>query len=143
MWCGVRGVLIPKADGGRRPLSLAAIAWRIVAGAINRRLTLDAAATWAPPGLLGGISGRSVGEAHFLLASEVRLARMNGEDIAVISQDLEKAFDRTSAAHAAACLFAVGVPRGVCIFLITFYAQLERRMEVRGAVASSTSSRPG
>ena len=48
-WCMARVVLIAKANGGKRPLSLATVLWRIGAGVINSDL-VQWAAGWASRG---------------------------------------------------------------------------------------------
>ena len=75
--------LLPKPDGGVRPLTIASVYWRIGASALARKL--DAwAAEWAS--LVGGLLQRSGEYLHGQLHHDVRV---NGhDDFASLSEDL-------------------------------------------------------
>ena len=99
--------MIPKGDGGSRPLSIAAICWRMFATTIARQLT-PATSHW-PYELTGGIGGRDLGDAHQQIMHALRTARRRGWQAHVVAQDLAKAFDKVSFVQAAAAMGAAGI----------------------------------
>ena len=90
-WKAIRTVMIPKSDGGQRPLSIAPLAWRIGTSSIIKSLGrwID---RWAPKELVGGLPGRSADLIHQEVSHGIR-SSMNGDPLVLVKQDLKKAFD--------------------------------------------------
>ena len=61
IWKQIRVVGIPKSDGGTRPLSVAAVAWRAGMTIIVRKLA-DWFDGWAPEEIIGGLRHRQAAE---------------------------------------------------------------------------------
>ena len=92
IWKQIRVVGIPKAVGGTRPLSVAAVAWRAGMTIIVRKL-----ADWidgsAPEEIIGGLRHRQAAEIHSRLTEAVERARMSDKCVIAAKLDLKKCFD--------------------------------------------------
>ena len=90
------------------------------------------ATAWAPHNLFGGIPGRHAEILHNILhfdwaASEV---------FALLSEDLEKAFDSVHPSQAIAIWRQLGAPLSLCRPMLNFYKSLQRVFSMRGALGS-------
>ena len=120
-WAAVRCVLIPK-EIGFRPISVAALAWRIGISALIQQLTgwID---LWAHPALVGGLRGRSSTSVH----EELHDSLLNENHVFGAKIDVEKCFD-----HALLVWAKLGAPPAILRVLKAFYSAQTKTMEWLG-----------
>ena len=125
-WTCVRCCLIPK-EVGFRPISIAALAWRLGVGAVVQRLSswID---EWAPPELAGGLKGRCASQAHQELHESLQNPLVFGAKL-----DLSKCFDHVDWRQALRVWDRLGAPATVTSVLKAFYTQQSKTMEWQGA----------
>ena len=121
-WTHVRTVLIPK-DVGLRPISVAALAWRIGMGAIIQQLT-PWINLWAPPELVGGLKHRCAAFSHDALHGALQNPIVYGAKL-----DVSKCFDHVNILQAILVWHSFGAPPQVCTLLKNFYQDLTKTME--------------
>ena len=76
-WTQVRICLIPKEEGGQRPLAIAALAWRLGATAVVQHLTGWIKTVFSQD-LYGGLPERSVEDVHFKLTHALFVQQAGG-----------------------------------------------------------------
>ncbi|CAE7618135.1 unnamed protein product [Symbiodinium sp. CCMP2592] len=106
----VRICLIPKQDGGLRPLAIAALAW-VLGAACLVQLLGDWIRRVFPAALYGGMPGRSVDDVHANLTHDLYVQRVGGP-LAGCKADVRKCFDSASPLLAVDCLRALGAIAG-------------------------------
>ena len=133
-WANVRVALIPKEDGGERPLGIASVMWRLGMTVLIRQLTewVDA---WLPNELAGGLHGRSPDDIHEAFITALRDSRAQGHGAWGLKIDIKKCFDSVSPDQAIGALEHFGGPPALCAILRDFYAHSVRVVEWRGATA--------
>ena len=129
-WTQVRICLIPKGDGGLRPLAIAALAWRLGAACLVQLLG-DWIRRVFPEELYGGLPGKSVDDVHAELTHDLYVQR-GGGPLAGCKADVRKCFDSASPYLAVDCLRALGAPQALLDVIGRFYAQHERWLMVDG-----------
>ena len=87
----VRTVGVPKEDGTDRPISVAALLWRLANGVLVERLTSWVEA-WAPPELAGGLRGRSAADIHGSLIAAIQEAERAQSMFSAMKENVKKAF---------------------------------------------------
>ena len=134
-WTQVRVCLIPKPDGGERPLAIAALAWRLGASALVQKL-----APWIgqvmPQEIYGGMPGRGIDDIHALLAHE-----MYGHGVGALAgckADVRKCYDSADPRLAMECLRNMGAPTNVLEVLGRFYEAHERWLQIDGHCARTS-----
>lgn len=129
-WAAVRCVLLPK-EIGYRPISVAALAWRIGIGALIQQLTgwID---LWAHPALVGGLKGRGSTSAH----DELHDSILNEQNIFGAKIDVEKCFDNVSFQQALLVWEKLGAPSSILRALKGFYSSQTKTMEWLGFSSS-------
>lgn len=113
-------VMIPKPDGGTRPLCLTSTLWRIGASCLAKGLQ-QWASHWQDNHVLGGLSGRGTLDAHLRLQEAARC-----KDTVFISEDLAKFFDCVDIQQACVVLSHLGAPAAFCQLLGNFYHDSKR-----------------
>lgn len=126
-WKNTKTVFIPKADGGMRPLSIAAAC----ATATLRRLA-PWIEEWVPDEVVGRIPGRSADRIHYKVIEATLEAKERGELLLVMKHDLKKAFDVVDPKMAVHIFRHLGVPPGVCKVITDLYTGQQRWLEDRG-----------
>ncbi|CAE7549074.1 pol, partial [Symbiodinium necroappetens] len=130
-WCQVRVALIPKPDGGLRPLAIASAVWRALATVVVRNLRTWTL-TWAPPSLLGSLPGRSCADLHAAFASDLHRARRSRQAMAGHKADVRRCFDAVSVTQALAVARWLGAPPPLLNLLEHFYARQRRFIAWQG-----------
>ena len=131
-WKQVRVCLIPKAAGGRRPLSVATAAWRLCM-AVTMRSLRGWVRSWIPDELCGGVPDASIHTVHSALFQDLFAARRAHQVLAGCKVDIRRCFDSVCPQIATWIWRWLGAPRTVCGILDLFYEQQVRWMSVRGA----------
>ena len=124
VWKQVRVAAIPKPDGGRRPLALTAMAWRLGASEILQQLRPWYAPLF-PPELSGGLPRRSADSIHADLSGSLQ-ARAARQSFVGCKADVRKCFDRVSPQAALLVLEWLGAPVWLTRTLASFYNGQER-----------------
>eukprot|EP00438_Fugacium_kawagutii_P032007 Skav201741 [mRNA] locus=scaffold2498:357059:359761:+ [translate_table: standard] len=117
----IRCVLVPKPEGGLRPISVACLAWRIGMSSILQQLQpwLD---SWLPPFLLGGLKHRDAREAHELLHHDIFQALQTHRKFFGAKLDIRKCFDSVSPLQAIHVWDHLQAPPEVTGLLRFFYS---------------------
>lgn len=135
-WLQVRVVLLPKEEGGLRPLSIAVLAWRTGLAAILKRTDWRQwICGWLTEEIAGGVPGASPQDIHDQLKEDILNCIHEGEDFCGGKVDLRKCFDKASAEIGIALLVRLGMPKEIATLLKNFYAEHEKYFEKDGAVA--------
>ena len=133
-WSQVRVCLIPKPDGGERPLAIAALAWRLGASALVQKL-----APWIgqtlPHEIYGGMPGRGIDDVHALLTHE--MYGPGSGALAGCKADVRKCYDSADPRLAIECLRHMGAPTNILDVLGRFYMSHERWLQIDGHCARS------
>ncbi|CAE7204304.1 pol [Symbiodinium sp. CCMP2592] len=131
-WQRARVSLLPKPDGGWRPLSITPVVWRLGSQHVVRYLSYlrPWCASWASPHILGGLAQRSVEQAHVRINEAMTdcAARL------FVAQDLSKCFDCISLELALCALRHWGAPCELIALLKSFYSGQERLFSFAGHV---------
>ncbi|CAE7631163.1 LINE-1 retrotransposable element ORF2 protein [Symbiodinium microadriaticum] len=114
-WLECRVCLIPKADGGLRPLSITSVLWRIGTKVIVGQLR-PWLLSWLDEKTLGGVYGGSVLHAHLLFHAE-------WENSVFVTQDLHRFFDTVDWSLLQDTLRWLRAPACVVRLVESFYAQ--------------------
>ncbi|CAE7800881.1 pol, partial [Symbiodinium sp. CCMP2456] len=130
-WHHVRITLLPKEDGGLRPLAIASALWRALGTVVVRNLRAWAL-SWAPPSLLGSMPGRSCADLHASFAADLHHARTNRLHFAGYKADIKRCFDSVHVAQALEVARWLGAPRALLPLLQHFYAMQQRHMSWQG-----------
>ncbi|CAE8687780.1 unnamed protein product, partial [Polarella glacialis] len=138
-WLEVRCVLIPKAEGGVRPISVAALAWRIGMASVLR-MVQPWVEQWAPEELVGGLSKRSADELHERLQSAIADALARRATLAGAKLDVKKCFDSVKPDQACYIWRRLGAPEQLVSVISRFYSGHRRWMEWQGACARAPVS---
>lgn len=135
-WRQSRVVGVPKTEGGERPITVMAAAWRAGASAIARRCGTWAA-RWCPPSVYGGVPGRSSDAVHDSMTETLDEAVDTDGRVVGIKLDLSKCFDRVMCRQADALLRRMGMPASVENVLANIAEYGERWVEKSGHVVPS------
>ena len=121
-WLLVRVCLLPKEEGGFRPLSIAVIAWRAGLSAILRRKEFRAwVRCWLTQEVAGGVPGASTEDIHEDLMNGIMDCIEDGELFAGAKVDLAKCFDRASASVGVEMCMKLGLPHKLGRLILHFY----------------------
>ena len=131
-WLHVRITLLDKSDGGKRPLAIAAIMYRVCMSATLRCLR-SWIAGWAPPTLYGGIPGRGTDGVHSALFGALH-QQQAGRCMAGAKADIQRCFDSVDFGVAFLVFDHLGAPAGLTEVLRFFYAGQTRWFISRGCV---------
>ena len=121
-WLEARVTLLPKDDGGHRPLTIASLAWRAGATALVNKLK-GWTGEWATAELMGGLSGRGIGDCRARLMAALNKANGQEKEVVCITQDITKAFDSVSPTQAITIADELGLPIGVANVLKCLHGQ--------------------
>ena len=119
-WKEATVVLLPKPDGGTRPLCLTSTLWRIGAACLAKGLT-SWCSRWRNYSVMGGVPGCGVLDAHLLLQQAA-----NCQDVIFVSEDLAKFFDSIDVSQVCAVLHHLGAPPCFSQLVSAFYSQNSR-----------------
>ena len=135
-WLHIRCVLVPKPEGGLRPISVACLAWRIGMTSILQQLQpwLD---SWLPPFLLGGLKHRDAREAHELLHHDIFQALQTHRKFFGAKLNIRKCFDSVSPLQAIHVWDHLQAPTEVTGLLRFFYSFSARRFESQKVCAAT------
>ena len=133
-WKAVRISLINKDDGGKRPLAIAALAWRICMAATMKAFT-PWIRQWPLPHLCGGTPDKDIHNVHAALFHDLDISQDGGPTVAGVKADIRKCFDSVRPALAMACLRKFGAPEGLLRVVEQFYSSQQRWFSVRGHFA--------
>ena len=109
-WKEATVVLLPKPDGGTRPLCLTSSLWRIGASCLAKGLT-SWCSQWRTYSVMGGVPGCGVLDAHLLLQQAA-----NCQEVIFVSED----------SQVCAVLHHLGAPRCFIQLVSAFYTQNSR-----------------
>ena len=132
-WTQVRICLIPKEEGGQRPLAIAALAWRLGASAVVQQLN-GWIRTVFPHELYGGLPERSIADVHYKLTHALFVQQAGGP-LAGCKADVRKCFDTADPRLAVLCLRALGAPESMLDVIGRFYEVHTRWLSVDGMFA--------
>ena len=136
-WLKIRCVLIPKQEGeGFRPISVAAIGWRVGLTAIMNQLHpwLE---SWLPESVVGGLRNKGTADAHASLHDDVVQALNSRTPLYGAKLDVSKCFDSVIPAQAIMIFEHQGAPPQLTSLLALFYGRASRRFEFSGVVAAN------
>ena len=131
-WVEARVALIPKPDGGTRPLGITSLMWRIGAKVYVSKLR-PWVMSWANHQTLGGLAGRGVMDAHHRICHATKSYHDNA---VYVSQDLSKFFDKVNIEQAALVLEHLQAPAEWVRLLKHFYSSHLRMFSSHGYVHS-------
>ncbi|UYV78657.1 hypothetical protein LAZ67_16002308 [Cordylochernes scorpioides] len=128
--------LVPKAHGGPglsgyRPISLPTADYRIVSGVLLSRLRRHLPAI-VPDCQTYAVPGRCPSWNIACVSDEVALAFKNKTPLAVISTDLQSAFDNVDREFLASQLRTIGLPLPFMEWLHLLYAEADATIKVNG-----------
>ena len=137
-WCNIRVVLIPKFDGtdAKRPLGVAAFAWRLGMGEVSR-LHREWLSAWLDQDVASG-PYRSCDDLVERLVEDAEAARVTGSQAKALSgckMDLSKWFDRGYWKRAIRILLAHGASVQLAHVIEQFYTNILLWVEVEGRVS--------
>ena len=135
IWKHIRVCLLPKPDGGLRPISIASAAYRTCMTCLLRSCRAWFL-SWAGRELIGGIPGRHTGQAHDALFSALTVSRQC-QQVAFVGakQDVRKCFDSVVWDLAFQTWEWLGAPAKLVALLRCFYSDQKRWHAVRGHFA--------
>ena len=135
-WRRIRVALLPKPEGGLRPISVASAAYRACMTCLLRagRPWFQ---SWADPELVGGVPGRSMAQTHDELFTALHDALSSRQALVGAKQDIRKCFDTVQWDLALQAWFWLGAPAPLVSLLRAFYEGQQRWVAVRGHFASS------
>ena len=120
LWKHLRVVMIPKANEPieKRPISVAACLWRLLAASILQNID-SWVRSWLPPQIAGGVKRLDVDDIHAVLHEDLQ----SGGFAAGGKMDLNKCFDRVDAVSAVSVLQRLGLPAEICDLISSFYTE--------------------
>ena len=130
-WYHVRITLLPKDDGGLRPLAIASVIWRALGTVVVRNLRAWSL-SWAPPALLGSMPGRSCSDLHASFAADVHHARCDRLQFAGYKADVKRCFDSVHVPQALEVARWLGAPEALLPLLQNFSEMQQRHMSWQG-----------
>jgi len=135
-WAHARTIFIDKPSGdGKRPLSIAAICWRLLASAAVANLK-PWIQNWADDSLCGGLPGHRADELHVRLFRAFHsLGNPQNKTVQGLKQDLKKCFDNCCHHQALHILVKFGMPTTLARVIRCFYQMHTRWIESSGCVA--------
>lgn len=133
-WKEVRVSLLNKEDGGKRPLAIAVLAWRVCMAATMKVLK-PWVRQWTLPELCGGMPGKDIHDVHAALGHDLDSSKEQGLPVAGVKADIRKCFDSVSPALAIACWEKLGAPVGLLRILTDFYSSQQRWFSIKGHFA--------
>lgn len=126
----------PCGDG-KRPLSIAAICWRLVASAAVADLK-PWVQSWADDSLCGGLPEHRADELHVRLFRTFHtLGKQRNRIVQGLKQGLQKCFDNCCHRQALHILVSFGMPKPLARVIRCFYRLHTRWIESSGCVARS------
>ena len=128
-WKDIRIALLPKAEGGYRPLSIGAVLWRALGSAACRRLR-PWIQGWAMQELQGGLPGRGVQGVHDPLLHDFELAAQGQGDLVGTKVDLKRFFDNVRPRQALTVCAHLGMPRDLVELIADYYVDQRRFLAV-------------
>ncbi|OLP85407.1 LINE-1 retrotransposable element ORF2 protein [Symbiodinium microadriaticum] len=134
IWKHIRVCLLPKPDGGLRPISIASAAYRTCMTCLLRSCRAWFL-SWADRELIGGIPGRHTGQAHDALFSALTVSRQRQVAFVGAKQDVRKCFDSVVWDLAFQTWEWLGAPAKLVALLRCFYSDQKRWLAVRGHFA--------
>ena len=132
-WTEARTVLIPKRQGGWRPITVASLWWRLGASILAQALGYSANG-WAPPAVQGCLPGRGAHWIHARLRHGLRQAQ---QSYALVVNDVSKAFDHVHVAQPLAILSCFGVSTAFLWIIHVFYTQAKRVFQLGECVTAA------
>jgi hypothetical protein len=132
LWCSAHVSLMPKVPSGWRPISVALVAWRTVASAVQRLLR-DWLAGVVHPSLWGGIPRRDPVLAIVAASGAFRAARVHRRPISGLVLDLAKCFDHFWPAAVLQLLRWYGLPEPFLAVLEFFHSHRLAYFRVLGS----------
>ena len=131
-WNMVRVTLIPKPDGGTRPIGVASALWRLIGGVICNNL-IPWTFKWLHPSMFGGIPNRGIDDIHHIISCIIAKATEE-EGIMGFKTDLSKCFDRIDVDAALCVLERMGLPKEVQNLIKNFYRDQATYFNANGLV---------
>ncbi|CAE7317126.1 unnamed protein product [Symbiodinium sp. CCMP2592] len=135
IWMQIRVALLPKADGGLRPISVASAAYRACMTCLLRECR-PWFMSWADEELVGGVPGRDMSLSHDSLFSSLLDARSRHRAFVGAKQDVKKCFDTVQWDLALQAWTWLGAPARLVTLLRAFYAGQSRWLAVQGHFAA-------
>lgn len=135
IWTVTRVALIPKKDGGNRPITVSAIAWRIIVSVGIQQLN-PWIRRWVSYQIIGGVSNRGIEDLTARFDDDFDSSRSNIKSLTGASVDLKKFFDTLSAEACIEGLVFLGLPNGFATAMVKFYKN------VSAYVANRTTCNP-
>lgn len=133
-WRHVRIALVPKPDGSRRPIAIAALAYRAVMTASMRALR-PWILSWVPAASCGGVPARHPGLLHDRLFGAMSLARSHHRDLFCGTKaDVRRCFDSMDFEVTFRVFARLGAPPGLTAVLRHFYSVQLRWFSTGGTV---------
>lgn len=136
-WCEITQVLMPKCQGGMRPLGVANLFWRTGMSTMIRNLG-SSVDTRAGVELQGSLAGHSAATTHARIQHDAwaNLDRDHVDDygFAIIGEDLSKASDSIVPELAISFAERLGLHNGVCGVLLHVYRTAIRTFKTSHAV---------
>eukprot|EP00435_Cladocopium_sp_Y103_P001287 s1514_g1.t1 len=133
-WKHIRIALLTKPDGGKRPLAIAALAWRLGMATVMKALR-PWILNWIPPELCGGVPAKGIHDVHAVMFQHLQSCRNSNSPFAGCKADVRKCFDSVVPATALTVWKHLGAPDGVLHVLTDFYTQQQRWFSIQNCVA--------
>ena len=128
------GGAVMVLDGGKRPLAIASLAWRVGMAAIIKTLR-PWIKSWSPPELSGGVPNKGIHNIHAELFQVLENCQHQRQRFAGCKADVKKCFDSVQPNIAIAIWRRLGAPVSVLHVLTSFYSSQNRWFAVRNAFA--------
>ena len=119
-----------KQDGGKRPLAIASLAWRVGMAAIIQTLR-PWIKWWSPPELSGGVPNKGIHNIHAELFQDRENCQHQRQRFAGCEADVKTCFDSVQPNLAIAIWRRLGAPVSVLHVLTSFYSSQNRWFAVR------------
>lgn len=130
-WREARVALVPKADGGHRPISVLSVAYRLGASVLVREMR-DWADEWLGHRMLGGVHKRSTRDVFLRIVEACE-----DPEIVIVGQDVSKYFDSIHGAHLCQVLTFLRAPVQFVSFVQGVLEEQWRVFTVGGRVGNS------
>ena len=131
-WQTVRVALLPKEDGGMRPLAIASVLYRVCMTATVKALRTWSR-SWLPSELYGGVEGRGAHGVHSALFHALR-EYQNSRLLVGYKADIKRCFDSIDYETVFYVFSKLGAPPRLTSLLRQFYAVQTRWFGYKGTV---------